>query len=1276
VIPYLKAPIGENLDVVYHCDWFDKPSKDLKQSIINALKDEYPPDNYLKLKTLLEYYTLSSSEPLVIILDQFEEFFISQEGKTLFTPFITELTQAILDRDTPTVFVISMREDYALKLNAFKSQLPTLLFQNFYRLDKLTKDKAKQAIVEPVKRCGFTYEEKLLETLLNDLSRREQDDKDFTKATDFVEPPHLQLICMQLWEVDKNNSHSLITKATYDSRGKAKGLVNTYFRKKIDELSYSDKKLASGAFEHLVSKYGTKNAMKLNDLSKILRVNKLTLEKTLNQLKKYYILNKQVRGQIVWYGLYHDIFTSPVEQWNKDYKNRQRIKKFWIYTIAGIVSVTVVVLGVVFGYDWWGNRTSYHLRLSIKTGISDVVEVYKGKKDSYDFFRQQKFLYETSYVRTNLELDKLFQQKHIETIAQLNHELIGEFPLVRRLEAYWENGNIDDALCIASNSISFEKKFLSIFTINDLVALRSIKGFNFLKTLFKKVNDIDLKQELLTALQTMQTPLNLQISSLQDDNAVIRSIAKHQLSIRFAHLNTTETIKLIEFKNENEDIRYSAKKENNIVRHNEEKEEQPEPSIKLLIESLKNPDIYVRLSAIDTLGELGAIEAVKPLIELLKDSNSSIRDQTVSALVQLGETEAIKPLIELLQNSDKNVRFNVIFAVAKLGATEAIEPLKELLIDLIKEVGVAAFFGKAAMGSLLLEKLFQESQSTSRRYAGLLLAELGATEAAIKPLKELLKDNNSFIRAKAGFALAQLGTNEAIKPLIKLLQDRNKYVRENAAMALGKFDATEAIKPLIELLTDSEPVRNSAMFALVQLNAIEAIKPLTELLIDTNSDNTIKQLFYKDTYSDVRSHAALALGQLGEPLAVNFLIKLLKDNNESVRNNTIKALAQLGTTEAIDSLLQLLKTKNPKMLWSAASALSKLGIENKDLSQILAKELKKLKVQSTGKNIKQRQQAAEKLGKIFSKQSVSLLIPLLKSDFLHVKKHAIISLGQIGENKADLVRFALPQLYLRLDESNVHIRKAVITTLSKIVPQLSDEKEIWLEKIINLAKNKKELFANRIVALKILANLGTDEAAQIIINIVQQDMDGYNPFVLAAIQTLGKIRSKVALDFLHKQLEDLTESKRNWREHRDKNISNDLPSQTQDCAVSSTISRDNKNIWQQSQWETTLGFAIAQINPEKSGVELLYHELAEVRKGAWLAIGRAGDVNIIKDLIEKRRESQAYQAHFRHAAYRAIDKSLITIEVRGNEQDLEVLKALSIEHAGIKDRVEWTISHF
>jgi hypothetical protein len=83
-----------------------------------------------------------------------------------------------------------------------------------------------------------------------------------------------------------------------------------------------------------------------------------------------------------------------------------------------------------------------------------------------------------------------------------------------------------------------------------------------------------------------------------------------------------------------------------------------------------------------------------------------------------------------------------------------------------------------------------------------------------------------------------------------------------------------------------------------------------------------------------------------------------------------------------------------------------------------------------------------------------------------------------------------------------------------------------------------------------------------------------------------------------------------------------------------------------------------------------------------LAFGKVGNIDIVKKLVQKRRNSQPHEAHFRHAAYRAIDESLIAIEIQIDEQDLQALKVLyqhlitlpkQERHKGIEDRILWTI---
>ena len=63
---------------------------------------------------------------MVIILDQFEEFFRYQKQGAQFHPFIDQITHLVINTQIPLSLVISMREDFALELDAFKPKLPTL----------------------------------------------------------------------------------------------------------------------------------------------------------------------------------------------------------------------------------------------------------------------------------------------------------------------------------------------------------------------------------------------------------------------------------------------------------------------------------------------------------------------------------------------------------------------------------------------------------------------------------------------------------------------------------------------------------------------------------------------------------------------------------------------------------------------------------------------------------------------------------------------------------------------------------------------------------------------------------------------------------------------------------------------------------------------------------------------------------------------------------------------------------------------------------------------
>ncbi|XCN72772.1 MAG: ABC transporter ATP-binding protein [Candidatus Electrothrix aestuarii] len=417
IIPVLGN--DEGAELIYHRDWAVLPGQALKQRISEHFSRKYHLAdlgdrlNPLSIKDVLRACTIFSTGQQILILDQFEEFFNYQRFQPEFQPFIQELSAAVLDRSLAASFVFSMREDFALELNSFKKTLPGI-FDNYFRLEKLTRDQARLAIEEPLKATGYCFapktenKEALLDQVLDDLAKREQERQfgvqDVMRLKELpllVEPPHLQIVCRELWQRHRDDKAKQITHAAYEKAGRTAGILNSYFLGKIDLFGKKEQALASAAFDHLVGTRAIKIAHPLERLAELARADEKELQPVLDRLQDYAILRRQMRGDQFWYELYHDIFSGSIDHWNREFKSRQQIKRFaWR-------SFTVLIFGgFLFAVNnFRENYYDRYLQLSQKKNISDRIEVHQGRLRGWDFFHQRKFLYETPFLHQDIEAD-------------------------------------------------------------------------------------------------------------------------------------------------------------------------------------------------------------------------------------------------------------------------------------------------------------------------------------------------------------------------------------------------------------------------------------------------------------------------------------------------------------------------------------------------------------------------------------------------------------------------------------------------------------------------------------------------------------------------------------------------------------------------------------------------------------------------------------------------------------------------------------------------------
>lgn len=76
-------------------------------------------------------------------------------------------------------------------------------------------------------------------------------------------------------------------------------------------------------------------------------------------------------------------------------------------------------------------------------------------------------------------------------------------------------------------------------------------------------------------------------------------------------------------------------------------------------------------------------------------------------------------------------------------------------------------------------------------------------------------------------------------------------------------------------------------------------------------------------------------------------------------------------------------------------------------------------------------------------------------------------------------------------------------------------------------------------------------------------------------------------------------------------------------------------------------------------MKLLQHPFYNVRLGAWTGLGFYAKAGTVEKLVaEFAKPAVLKKPFYRQALYRAIDNSLITLEVKGDEADLERLDAL------------------
>ncbi len=130
-----------------------------------------------------------------------------------------------------------------------------------------------------------------------------------------------------------------------------------------------------------------------------------------------------------------------------------------------------------------------------------------------------------------------------------------------------------------------------------------------------------------------------------------------------------------------------------------------------------------------------------------------------------------------------------------------------------------------------------------------------------------------------------------IKQLLVELRDVNKEKRRTAVMKLGMAGGDQAIRALMQAVqNDYEDliVRGRAALMLGKLGDPRAVEPLIRALGAPGHQTPL--------------HAAEALGKIGDPRAIEPLLMLAANGRDKTREVALQALGKLGYDESTEPL--------------------------------------------------------------------------------------------------------------------------------------------------------------------------------------------------------------------------------------------------------------------------------------------------------------------------------------------------------------------------------------
>jgi conflict system STAND superfamily ATPase len=285
VVPRLRA--APRTAVVVFRDWrgtsfVSALKSECLETVESAQQKPLSIDSAIPLDDLLFEAVKEFGGSILILLDQFEEYFLYHPELQTDNPFDVEFARTINREEIEVGLLISLREDGLSKLDSrFRVRIPNLLV-NALRLQHLNSASAEVAIRKPLDVYNSRFpepmvvEDELVKAVLSQVRTGQVllgksigvGQAQTRDETVQIETSFLQLVMTRLWNEEmKENSHALRL-STLERLGGAQKIVRMHLEGMMEKLKPNEREVCARFFDRLVTPSGSKIAYAIDDLTK------------------------------------------------------------------------------------------------------------------------------------------------------------------------------------------------------------------------------------------------------------------------------------------------------------------------------------------------------------------------------------------------------------------------------------------------------------------------------------------------------------------------------------------------------------------------------------------------------------------------------------------------------------------------------------------------------------------------------------------------------------------------------------------------------------------------------------------------------------------------------------------------------------------------------------------------------------------------------------------------------------------------------------------------